>query len=312
MTIICPIHGVFSQRATYHMKGHKCKKCGYTISSEKNTKWKNGEKKYIPNGKICKTKEAYVNKFNKIHQNLYDYSLICENNLFDGNKLKNKGRTILKIICKKHGVFKQALADHISGNGCQSCKKERLRISTTSHNLKNRMTNEEWIERANKIHHQLYDYSLVNYTKSDCRVIVICKNHGQFIQKSSYHLSGAGCQICAKGKTSSKIGHQWLNSLNIDSLLREYTLPKTEKKYVVDGYDPSTNTVYEFLGDYWHGNPKVYSENDFMKSKKKYFHELFRQTMNRFAEITDAGYNLIYIWELDWRKQQKSFIVHDK
>ena len=31
-----------------------------------------------------------------------------------------------------------------------------------------------------------------------------------------------------------------------------------------------------------------------MKSKKKYFHELFRQTMNRFAEITDAGYNLIY------------------
>lgn len=49
-----------------------------------------------------------------------------------------------------------------------------------------------------------------------------------------------------------------------------------------------------------------------MKSKKKYFHELFRQTMNRFAEITDAGYNLIYIWELDWRKQQKSFIVHDK
>jgi len=309
VTIICPIHGLFSQRAAYHMKGYKCKKCGYTVASEKNTKWKNGEKKYIPTGKICKTAEAYVNKFNKVHQNLYDYSLVSDNNLFDNNKLKNGARTIIQIICKKHGEFNQALCDHISGNGCQLCKKERLRISTASYNLNNRMTNEEWIERANKIHHQLYDYSLVNYTKSDCSVRIICNNHGQFIQKSSYHLGGSGCQKCATGKTSSKIGHQWLDSLKNISLLREYPLSNAAKKYIVDGYDPSTNTVYEFLGDYWHGNPKIYKSTDLMKTRKIYFHELYHQTMRKFSDIKDAGYNLVYIWESDWREQQKSFIV---
>ena len=48
------------------------------------------------------------------------------------------------------------------------------------------------------------------------------------------------------------------------------------------------------LGSQQHSASGQSTKNDFMKSKKKYFHELFRQTMNRFAEITDAGYNLIY------------------
>ena len=41
-----------------------------------------------------------------------------------------------------------------------------------------------------------------------------------------------------------------------DKLQREVTLKVKDKVYYVDGFEPKTNTVYEFNGDYWHGNPE--------------------------------------------------------
>lgn len=53
----------------------------------------------------------------------------------------------------------------------------------------------------------------------------------------------------------------WLDSLNIQNNYRQYKIGK----YIVDGYDPNSNTVYEFYGDYWHGNPNIYNKNDMNK-----------------------------------------------
>ena len=35
--------------------------------------------------------------------------------------------------------------------------------------------------------------------------------------------------------------------------------------YIVDGYDSKTNTIYEFNGDFWHGNPNIYNLTDLGK-----------------------------------------------
>ena len=32
--------------------------------------------------------------------------------------------------------------------------------------------------------------------------------------------------------------------------------------YKADGYCKETNTVYEFNGDYFHGNPTIYDQTD--------------------------------------------------
>ena len=50
----------------------------------------------------------------------------------------------------------------------------------------------------------------------------------------------------------------WLDYLDVpnDKLHREVTLKVKDKVYHVDGFEPKTNTVYEFNGDYWHGNPE--------------------------------------------------------
>jgi len=77
----------------------------------------------------------------------------------------------------------------------------------------------------------------------------------------------------------------------------------TGGRYIwVDGYCKENNTIYEFHGDLYHGNPRVFSENDFCNPKDKTITagELYRKTINREEEIRSLGYNLVVMWELDW------------
>ena len=72
------------------------------------------------------------------------------------------------------------------------------------------------------------------------------------------------------------------------------------RRFYVDGYDEHTNNVYEFLGDYWHGNPEVYHSDDYNQRSKKKFGKLYEDTMIRLDLIRSAGYHVEYIWENDW------------
>ena len=73
------------------------------------------------------------------------------------------------------------------------------------------------------------------------------------------------------------------------------------KIFKLDGYCEKTNTIYEFLGDFWHGNPKIFNSNDINPVIKKTFGELYTNTMNREKILRENGYNLISIWENDYK-----------
>ena len=68
----------------------------------------------------------------------------------------------------------------------------------------------------------------------------------------------------------------------------------------VDGYCKSTNTVYEYYGDYYHGNPKKYGADEYNKICKRTHGELYDKTMKREQMIKALGVNFICIWESDW------------
>lgn len=116
-----------------------------------------------------------IERFYKKHKVKYDYSLFTE--------YKNQ-RDKIKIICPIHGEFEQKITKHLSGQGCPKC----------AHNKK--LTNEEFIERANKKHNNRYDYSKVEYISTDEKVKIICPIHGEFEQTPHMHLSGQGCPKC--------------------------------------------------------------------------------------------------------------------
>ncbi len=61
-----------------------------------------------------------------------------------------------------------------------------------------RLTTEEFISRARRVHGNKYDYALVEYSGAFTPVKIICREHGEFEQKPNKHLSGHGCQTCGR------------------------------------------------------------------------------------------------------------------
>ncbi len=96
---------------------------------------------------------------------------------------------------------------------------------------------------------------------------------------------------------------QWLDSIqeqegiNIQHALNggEYQIPGT--RYKADGYCHKTNTIYEFHGDYWHGNPQLYAPDVINEVNDKSMGELYQKTIEREEQIRSMGYNLVVIWE---------------
>ena len=60
-----------------------------------------------------------------------------------------------------------------------------------------RLTNEEFIEKAKKIHGNFYDYSKVEYVNKNTKVCIICPKHGEFWQTPDNHFKGQNCPRCA-------------------------------------------------------------------------------------------------------------------
>jgi len=61
-----------------------------------------------------------------------------------------------------------------------------------------RLTTEEFISRARRVHGNKYDYALVEYSFTRIPVKIICREHGEFEQKPTKHLSGHGCKTCGE------------------------------------------------------------------------------------------------------------------
>ena len=70
------------------------------------------------------------------------------------------------------------------------------------------------------------------------------------------------------------------------------------KPYKVDGI--KGNKIFEFLGDYWHGNPKIFLSEDINLSNNTSFGELYTKTMAKFVSLKQMGYDIYYIWEHKW------------
>ena len=87
----------------------------------------------------------------------------------------------------------------------------------------------------------------------------------------------------------------------------EFYIPET--KYHADGYSKNKNIIYEYHGDFWHGNPDIYNEYDINKVAKKTFGELYKKTLKKQTICQELGYKYITIWESEWVRG-KIAIIH--
>lgn len=68
-----------------------------------------------------------------------------------------------------------------------------------------KVSQQEWIYKANQIHNNKYDYCNVIYVKSCKKVEIVCKKHGLFYQVPNNHLRGQGCPQCKLELCSKKL-----------------------------------------------------------------------------------------------------------
>lgn len=135
--------------------------------------------------------------------------------------------------------------------------------------------------------------------KSRTKVWWICSRKHEWAAKICDRTSARrnGCPHCSK--RISKRGNLWLDACGLpeDDGHREVPLHLGHQVIMVDGLNPDEKIVYEFLGDYWHGNPKKFNPADTNPSCGKTYGELFKTTVNRFKMLVAAGYRVVYKWE---------------
>lgn len=233
--IICPIHGSFMQAPSDHLKGWGCSKCSkkYKPTTEE---WVNSVKdlyggKYdlskviykdnktpvevvcpehgsfypIPNNykkgisgcplcnnklkhdRFSKTTEQFVLEAKKIHGDKYNYSKV---DYYDNV-------TPVVIICPIHGEFMQQPYVHLQSSNCPKCSLEKKAAEQ-------RITKVDFINRANDIHNNFYDYSKSDFLNTSDKTCIICPKHGEFWQSVSNHLRGYGCPKC-RNKNQTKL-----------------------------------------------------------------------------------------------------------
>lgn len=101
-----------------------------------------------------------------------------------------------------------------------------------------RLTTEEFIQKSNLIHNYKYDYSLTQYTSGKDKINIICREHGQFLQRASAHLEGQGCMICRLDNRRVGLGIFLERCFEIHndrydySLIKEYTNSRDKVKVI--------------------------------------------------------------------------------
>jgi len=81
------------------------------------------------------------------------------------------------------------------------------------------------------------------------------------------------------------------------------------QQVLVDGYDASTNTVYEFHGCLWHGCVKCFKNNRHSYTTVHpdcTLYEVHEHTKEKIKTLKDHGHRVIEKWECEWDQDVKT------
>ena len=192
--IICKTHGEFLQRPVNHLQMMGCLKCS---------------------GRYQPTTEEFIEQAKEIHGDKYDYS----------NVIYKTAKEKIIITCKIHGDFEQTSDCHLRGNGFDNCAWV-IRID------KRKYTNDDFLEKANEIHGDTYDYSNINYVDLQTKIKIICKKHGEFLQRPITHYEGHGCTLCAIQQNSDKQRNSLEDVINMCKNRHQDTYDYSQVEYI--------------------------------------------------------------------------------
>lgn len=274
-------------------------------------------------------------------RNRFDYSE-CE---FNGMR-----KRVIGIRCIEHNLkFDCRPEEHLRSN--HGCCPECSRAATSGVNHHGHVSLDELKERIRRFHGGdgvwlkmtdedgeweyleggLFRYDFTGYVLLSDYIKIYCPSCDRaWSASATNHVhpgSGNGevtsarrCATCS----GSKGEKAWLDSLNNPDIVRQHRI---SLKYIrhriatdrsrlqVDGYDSKTNTVYEFLGCWYHGCPhpdaclpyhKPFADDLLHTEIKKTMLTLRSEWYTRKAVLEELGYNVVSIWECEWHNAPQS------
>jgi len=280
----------------------KCSKCNEIYEQRISNKAIYHQKcPYCCNKKINK-KNSLKTKYPKIAKQ-WDF----KKNKQTPDKIAPRSKKKFWWICNKcKKSYHQPIANKTAKNcGCPYCGKRKI-SKETSLQYKYKKLSASWSKKNKKKSYEVFPNSHKKgiWSCPSCKV--------EFIMRISdavkrFEKGITNCQSCSPSGISH-LEKMWLNSLGIPDTpqTRSVRIEANGKTYRADGFDPLTNTIYEFNGDFWHGNPNKYNPKDINKVKKITFGELYRKTLEKEANLKSAGFKLINIWEDDFVKNMNN------
>jgi hypothetical protein len=260
ITIICPIHGEFTQVPQNHIRLKcGCRNCGREIAKAKVNKYNT---------------DYFIEKAKEIHDDKYDYSKVQCFNATDK----------VEIICLVHGKFKQNANQHLQGHGCPKCNFDQMAKDRA-------MGKELFINKAKELFGEKYDYLKVEYINGQKNVCLICPAHGEFEVTPNNHLSKkSGCPICSESKLERELP-SILDKQNV-----KYERQKRFKwlgRQSLDLYLPEHNVAIECQG-IQHFKPVDFAGKG-EKWANKSFEEIKERDDIKLKKCLDFNIKMIYV-----------------
>lgn len=264
ITVRCAKHNYeFTTKPNTLKHGSGCKFCGRELSSDRRRK----------------NVRKLLEEFKAVHSGKYEYPCLKEE--YRNNKSE------ITIICPIHGEFKQKAIKHSQGEGCKLCSHQSFPYTTKT-----------YIQRANEVHHNHYNYDKTIYVDRYTDIVITCPTHGDFIQNPKDHLSGCGCPKCKESILEREI-RNILEKNHIPYTYEDKTHTRSNKS--VDFYLNNYNIAIECQGE------QHFVPIDFFGGEEKLQAYIYRDTLKN-GELLINDVKIIYVFSkkfADFSKEPK-------
>lgn len=278
LTLSCSQHGEFKQGMYNHLAGEGCPDCRKARLPTKLRKPRQYVELSLTHGGPVLSEvmlscfEDFVKKASEKYIGKYKYTELTREN----SSVRRVG-----VTCPSHGYSTQSWESHLNTtHGCPVCAK-------TSQSVKVTRDLTRFTEEANLLHKGKYEYLAVDLgggsasLGSNAAALIVCSEHGEFVQSKSDHLRGYGCAQCSSRKSKSA------NSLvefvkTLTEVATEVSLNNSKLRW--DIVLPDKKLAIEFHGLYWHS--EAFRDKEYHATKHKLG--------------LDAGYRTLHIFEDEW------------
>lgn len=244
---------------------------------------------------VCKRRKQFEERYRKVREESRysnppeDLSREEERQAILQGKVKTTDR--LHFLCSKHGEYLQAWNRHLDGNGCPKCGHE---VGAKKHAKQVRANRRipQWVLD------DMVTKEIPNSTAD--KVTFRCDLCGQeYSQRLADHINGSKCPLC--NRWSSRIEDEICETFkdqNPRRGVRDLIRGSSGRWQELDIVFDKQRVAIEVNGLYWHSEGTMETNHGYGETPQTYH-------LLKTERCEEIGYQLIHIFEDDWRDRKQ-------